>query len=136
MERGSDKHGRRLDEALKGETAGMMRSGRDTHTEEWKSAEPSGEDEPEVDRVPNATLVGGVPSGMTADDVEGRAQLASYLDRSAFPCGRDGLIEDAVANSAPERVLEQLRSLATGAEYATVNEVWVALGHAVEHGRA
>ncbi|MGI8698877.1 MAG: DUF2795 domain-containing protein [Mycobacteriales bacterium] len=136
MERGSDKHGRRLDEALKGETDGMMRAGRDTRAEEWKSAEPSGEDEPEVDRVPNGTLTGGVPAGMTADDVEGRTQLASHLHRSVFPCGRDGLLQDAVANSAPEAVLDQLRQLPEQGRYATVSAVWVALGHAVEGHRA
>lgn len=136
MERGSDKHGRRLDEALKGETAGMMRAGRDTHAEEWKSAEPSGEDEPDVDRAPNGTLTGGVPAGMTVDDVEGRAELASYLDRSVLPCDRDGLVADATGNSAPDRVLDELRSLPAGVEYATVSEVWVALGHAVESRRA
>lgn len=136
MERGSDKHGRRLDEAMKGETAGMMRAGRETHAEEWKSAEPSGEDEPEVDRVPNGTLVGGVPAGMTPDDVEGRAELASYLDRSAFPCNRDGLVEDATQNSAPDRILEELRRLPGDGDFPNVSEVWVALGHAVEDHRA
>ncbi len=136
MERGSDKHGRRLDEALKGETAGMMRAGHDTHAEEWKSAEPSGEDEPDVDRAPNGTLTGGVPSGMTADDVEGRAQLATYVHRSVFPCGRDRLLREAAENSAPQAVLDALRRLPGGGAYANVNEVWVALGHAVEGHRA
>ncbi len=136
MERGSDKHGRRLDEAMKGETDGMMRAGRDTHAEEWKSSEPSGEDEPDVDRSPHGTLVGGVPPGMTPDDVEGRTELATYVHRSVFPCGRDGLVADAVANSAPERVLEELRRLPDGArEYENVSEVWTALGHGVETSR-
>ncbi len=135
MERGSDKHGRRLDEALKGETAGMVRAGRDTHAEEWKSAEPSGEDQPDVDRAPNGTLTGGVPSGMTADDVEGRTELATYVHRSVFPCNRDGLLDDAVGNSAPDRVLEELRRLPAAGEYANVNEVWIALGHGVESQR-
>lgn len=136
MERGSDKHGRRLDEALKGETAGMMRAGRDTHAEEWKSPEPSGEDEPDVDRAPHGTLTGGVPPGMTPDDVEGRTELATYLHRSVFPCRQGGLLEDAMANCAPERVLEELRQLPDGdREYANVNDVWVALGHSVEGHR-
>ena len=136
MERGSDKHGRRLDEALKSETDGMMRAGRDTHAEEWKSAEPSGEDEPDVDRSPHGTLTGGVPQGMTPDDVEGRAELATFVHRSVFPCGRDSLVEDALANSAPARVLDQLRELPPGGHYANVGEVWVALGHGVESSRA
>ncbi len=136
MERGSDKHGRRLDEALKSETDGMMRAGRDTHAEEWKSAEPSGEDEPDVDRSPHGTLTGGVPPGMTPDDVEGRAELATYVHRSVFPCDRDTLIEDATANSAPARVLDELRRLPDGdRHYTNVGDVWAALGHGVETQR-
>ena len=69
MERGSDKHSARMDDALEAETRGMMTAGRETRGEEWNSPEPSGEDQPDVDRVPDGTLAGGVPEGMTEGDV-------------------------------------------------------------------
>jgi len=61
MERGSDKHSARMDDALDAEVRGMMTAGRETRGEAWNSAEPSGEDQPDVDRAPDSTLVGGVP---------------------------------------------------------------------------
>ncbi len=135
MERGSDKHGPRLDEGLKGETAGMMRAGRDTHVEEWKSAEPSGEDEPDVDRAPHATMVGGTPPGMDGDDVEGRSEVASYLATSIWPAGREQVLESAIDHHAPDRVLDLVRRLPGGRSFANVNEVWLALGGHVETNR-
>lgn len=131
MERGSDQHNQRLDDAMKSETQGMMKSGRDTHAEEWKSAEPSGEDQPDVDLAPNGTLAGGVPDGMSGDDVEGRSELATYLHRSTFPAAGTALEQAAREADAPDAVLEELRGLPAGGEYANVGEVWQALhgGH-------
>ena len=54
----SDKHGPRKDEAMARETEALVRSGRTGRTEEWRDPEPSGEDQPEADRAPNATLTG------------------------------------------------------------------------------
>jgi hypothetical protein len=69
MERGSDKHSARMDDALQHETEGLIRSGHDNRAD-WNSPEPSGEDQPDVDRAPNGTLAGGVPDGMTESDSE------------------------------------------------------------------
>ncbi len=124
MERGSDKHTRRLDEAMKGETAGIVSSGHDTHAEEWKSAEPSGEDQPEVSRSPEAVLAGGTPKGMDADDVEARSQLAQWLPPSLFPAVGQVLLEHAQDADAPEAVVAQLRALPAGREYDTFGEAW------------
>lgn len=136
MERGSDKHGPRMDDALQSEVAGMLRAGHQTHAEEWKLAEPSGEDQPDVDRVPDGTRAGGVPEGMTAEDVETRSELATYLRLSAFPGDAAALREEAAANEAPVRVVDLLGALPEGPEYANVGEVWVAVGGGVEAHRA
>src|SRR3954447_2565845 len=77
IERGSDKHGARADDALAGEVEGAMRSGHSTHAQEWKDPEPSGEDQPDVDLNPNGTLTGGTPAGVDSGDVEGRSELAT-----------------------------------------------------------
>src|SRR3954471_1518547 len=100
MERG-DKHGFRVDNEMAHETEGLVRSGRSTHAEEWNDPEPSGEDQPDADRVPNATMTGGTPPGMTPDDVEGRAELASYIGKEAYPAVRAQLIDLVIERNAP-----------------------------------
>jgi hypothetical protein len=135
MERGSDKHGPRLDDAMAGEVEGAMRAERSTHAEEWRDPEPSGEDQPDVDLAPDGTLAGGTPPGMTEPDVEGRAELASYLGKEVYPADRERLAEVATARNAPDRVLDLLRRLPGGREYHNVQEAWVALGGHVEEHR-
>lgn len=132
MERGSSKHGRQLDEALKHETEGLTRSGHSTHAEEWKDPEPAGEDQPG-----EASLVGGTPTGLSSDDVRGRSELARYLGPACFPALGIVLLEAAAMNGAPETVLNRLRGLPSGVEYVNVAEVWQALGGGIEvRGRA
>ena len=62
MQRGNDKHSARLDDALDSEVAGLLSAGHDTRAEEWTSAEPSGEDQPEVQRSAGGGLHGGSPT--------------------------------------------------------------------------
>lgn len=128
MERGSDKHGRRLDDALEHETAGLVSGGHQTRAEEWREAEPSGEDQPQVDLVPDATPPGGTPPGMSAADVAGRSELARYLHRATFPAVRALLLQEAADSQAPAAVLDRLRQLPSGREFANVAEVWAAVG--------
>jgi hypothetical protein len=135
VERGSDKHGPNLDDQLKHETEGLVRAGRSTHSEEWKDPEPSGEDQPEADLAPDATLHGGTPPGMSADDVEGRAELASYLGKDSYPMVREQVIDLAFERHAPERVIDLVRRLPAGREFHNVNEVWTAVGGHVERER-
>ena len=127
MERGSSKHGRQLDEALKHETEGLTRSGHSTHAEEWKDPEPAGEDQPG-----EPTLVGGTPAGMTPADVKGRSELARYLGPGCFPALGVVLLEAAAMNGAPEVILNRLRRLPSGVEYDNVAAVWQALGGGIE----
>ena len=136
MERGSNLHSARMDDALKGETELLVRGGRDTHAEEWKTPEPSGEDQPDVDRVPDGTMTGGVPVGMTEKDVEGRSELATFLDRSVFPALGTLLVDNAIQNDAPAAIVAELRRLPSGREFLNVGEVWTELGGGHEEARA
>jgi hypothetical protein len=52
---------------------------------------------------------------------------------SAFPGDRDALLAEAEENDAPEAVLAALRQLPEGREFATVYDVWEALGGEIEH---
>jgi len=135
VERGSDKHSPMRDDELKHETEGLIRSGRSTHAEEWKDPEPSGEDQPDADLVPDATLSGGTPPGMSADDVQGRAELASYLGKDSYPMVREQVINLLIDRNAPTRVVDLSRELPSGREFHNVNEIWAAVGGRVETER-
>jgi hypothetical protein len=133
MERGSDKHSARMDEALEAEVAGLIRSGHDSR-EDWNSPEPSGEDQPDVDLVPNGTLSGGVPDGMTEQDVERRSELAGFLGR-VWPATGAQLVEVAAGNDAPDSVLATLRGLPPGRVFDNLQDVWASVsgGHVESH---
>jgi hypothetical protein len=127
VERGSTKHGRQLDEALKHETAGLVSGGHATHAEEWRDPEPAGEDQ-----AVTTALVGGTPAGLAPEEVEARSELARYLGLACFPGTAMLLLEAAASNSAPETILNQLRTLPTDAEFENVAEVWQGLGGGLE----
>lgn len=131
MERGSDKHSPRVDEAMEHETRGMVQSGRETRSEQWHSAEPAGEDQPDVDLAPHTTLHGGLPDGLSEDDLRLRSELASYLGKEIWPAGQAVLTDKAREQNAPDDVVDQLQRLPTGAVFGNVQDVWSALqgGH-------
>src|SRR5437763_13578506 len=101
VDRGSDKHSPLVDDQLKHETEGLVRAGRSTHAEEWKDAEPSGEDQPDAGLAPSGTLVGGTPEGMEPDDVEGRAELAGYIGEDADPLLREQILALVIDAQGP-----------------------------------
>ena len=134
MERGSDKHSPMVDDQLKHETEGLVRSGHSTHAQEWKDPEPAGEDQPEADRAPDTTLVGGTPAGMTGDDVERRAELASYLGKEIWPADRGALLDRVLDADAPDHIVDLVRRVPDGS-YDNVSDVWSALGGGTEQQR-
>jgi len=135
VERGSDKHGGRLDDQLKHEVSGMVRSGRSTHAEEWKDPEPSGEDQPDVDRAPGSTLVGAVPEGTSEADIEGRSELAAAIGKEVWPASAQTLLAAARASGATDRVIDQLSRLPADRTFRNTQEVWTALGGGAEQRR-
>ena len=135
MQRGSDKHSARMDDALEGEVSGMLAAGRDTHAEEWKSAEPSGEDQPDVQRSADGDLHGGVPDGMDEAGVEERSRLAAYLGKEVWPATGEQLLEVARGRDAPDVVVDRLAQLPPGRVFDNLQEAWVTLGGGVEEHR-
>ena len=135
MERGSDKHSARMDDALEAEVRGMMTAGRETRGEDWNSAEPSGEDQPDVDLVPDGTLAGGVPDGMTEADVAERSEIAATLGKECWPADAETLLLKAAETNATERILDRLRQLPKDRQFANMQEVWAELsgGHVETH---
>ncbi|WP_229074393.1 hypothetical protein [Actinoplanes sp. DH11] len=116
MERVSSKHGPRLDEGMKQEVRGTLQGVAGGRAEEWKTAEPPGEDQPEVSRVPNA------------DAASDLSRFGRYIGLSSMPGDRAALRRGAEALAAPDDVLADLDGLPEGVVFHTVTEIWAALG--------
>jgi hypothetical protein len=128
MERDSTKHSPRVDEELKKEVGSLTHgSPVESHKEEWREQEGGGDG----DREPSARTAG--PHDLGPDNETARAELSRHLRLSAFPGDRDALLAEAEQNDAPGPVLEALRRLPDGPTFATVYDVWEALGGEVEH---
>ncbi len=109
------------------EVDGTLTGRAQTHAEEFLQAEPSGEDQPEVDIAPGTTLTGGVPDGMTAEDVEQRSRLATYFGTAVWPATGEQLVAIAREREAPDDVLAQLSYAPPLRAYPNMQELWVAL---------
>lgn len=126
MERGSDKHSPMIDEALKSETASILQGDREARSEEFREQEGPADGEP----TPDALINGGreIPgAGLSLDDIEGRSELARYLEHRQFPAHPEELAAHAEERHAPDAVVEQLRQ-APDRLYENVAQLWEALG--------
>jgi hypothetical protein len=137
MERGSSKHGPRLDDELEHEVRGLLQ-GQNTEgrVEEWHDPEPSGEDQPAVGEYPDRgeDLPGGAPAGMTAAEADRRAYFASFLSRSLFPADRARLRAAAQEANAPGEVLAVIDRLPDG-EFVNIADAWHKAGGGIESER-
>ncbi len=138
MERGSSKHGPRLDEEMEHEVRGMLQGkpGSGGRIEEWHDPEPSGEDQPTAAGLPDPEddRPGGTPSGISAEQTERRARFATYLNRSLFPADRDTLRTAAREAQAPDDVLAVIDRLPDGT-FPNPAEAWAAAGGGIEQQR-
>jgi hypothetical protein len=135
MERGSNKHSPRVDDELEREVEGTVHGVAGSREQEWREAEPPGEDQPEPTMVPEGEYGTGAPQGMTSREVEQRSRLGRYITMSALPGDRAALRRNAEENEAPDDVLAELDRLPSGRKFRNVSEVWAALGHANETQR-
>lgn len=120
-ERGSTHHSPRLDEEMRRETESIVRGAPvEARADEQRLMEGAADDEPTPDTHLNVDLI------------ELRSMLAASLRPSAFPASASTLLEIAEEEYAPERVLAWLRVLPAADRYATVEEVWTALGGRTE----
>src|SRR5215213_9806877 len=101
----------------------------ESRVEEFREQEGPGEDQP----TPASRIDEGRTGSLDLDDAEARSDIARFLDPSAFPADRDGLVANAESNNAPEVVLERLKALPGGRTYDALPDVWAALGGTVEH---
>ncbi|MFC9220544.1 DUF2795 domain-containing protein [Streptomyces hygroscopicus] len=134
-EHGKDKVGPLRDDELKKRTQGEIRADRATRVEEDREPQPSGEDQPVAERAPDTGLTGGTPSGMTAEDVRSRSELARYLGRD-YPADRGTVLETLRDNNAPDRLVSLAARLPEGESYRNVQDIARALGFGVEDHRS
>jgi hypothetical protein len=101
---------------MRQEVVGIVRGIAGGRAEEWKMAEPAGEDQPEPTRVLD---------GASANDF---SRFGRYIGLSALPGDREVLRRSAETLDAPDDVLAHLDSLPEDVTYRTVTEIWAALG--------
>ncbi|MEV7011492.1 DUF2795 domain-containing protein [Streptosporangium sp. NPDC051022] len=134
-ERGSAKHGPRVDEERKHEVRGTVRGGGPTHAEERLDPEPLGDADEEL--IPKRYPPGhepGTPAGITPGDVGRRSALAKWLSDARWPADRDRLLAHAETKLAPDSLVASLQDLPDG-EFHNVGEVSRALGLGAERRR-
>jgi hypothetical protein len=116
MERGSSKHGARVDEQMSQEVLGTIQGIAGARAEEWKMAEPAGEDQPDATRT------------LEAESANDLSRFGRHIGLSALPGDRHALRRSAETLQAPDDVLADLDSLPEGVIFHTVTEIWAALG--------
>jgi len=130
MERGSDKHSPRVDEEMANEVRGVLQGTAGSRAEEWKMAEPAGEDQPEPTMVPEGEYRTGTPNGeVSSAEMERFSRFGRFIGLSALPGDREALRRSAEDLTAPDDVLAELDRLPPDVTYRNVAEVWSALGH-------
>jgi hypothetical protein len=134
MERGSDKHGARVDEQLEHETAALTHGAPDEGRTEGRTQEGLVADEPTTGHRPE--LDEPLSNGLTETDVELRAQVAAAVAPAQFPATSEVLRETARAEHAAADVLALLDGLPDGRTYEVVQEIWEDSGGPVEGGHA
>lgn len=136
MERTTDKHSSRIDDAMEHEVASLVdgRSG-DARSRESRMAEPVAEGEPEIDHGARGDDHDDQGIGVRSDVADERAELARFVASAQWPATREQLLEAADRDHATDAVMEKLGGLPHGdRRYDNVQDVWRALGGEVEDG--
>ncbi|MGK5632236.1 DUF2795 domain-containing protein [Streptomyces sp. URMC 123] len=124
---GRDKIGPVRDDELKQELQGELRANRALRAHEQQELQPSGEDQPEVSRAPNASFPGSVPPGMSPELTVVRTELARHLERGIYPARRDAVLKTLRRHNAPDRLLDLAERLPADAEFTNVQDIVRAL---------
>ena len=130
MERTTQKHNPRVDDELKHETEPLVRSGAESHVEEFREQEPPGDNEPEA----RYSLDDETWGRLGSDAVSARRELSRHLP-NAFPADRDALLAKAESENAPQETLDALRRLPAGRTFENVYDAFETLFGPVEEDR-
>jgi hypothetical protein len=128
MDRGSSKHSPRVDDQMAEEIRGTVQGTVGARAEEWKMAEPSGEDQPQTTVAPDDGYGRGEPNGVGNPEAEDFSRFGSYIGMSALPGDRAALERSARDLDAPDDVLALLATLPEGTTFQNTADVWKAVG--------
>ena len=123
MDRGSNKHSPRVDDQMAAEIRGTIQGTAGARAEEWKMAEPSGEDQPRVSVVPEGEYARS-ENGVGNPQGEAFSRFGSFIGLSALPGDREALLKSAGDLDAPDDIVARLESLPEGTVYQNVAEAW------------
>jgi Protein of unknown function (DUF2795) len=126
MDRGSNKHSPRVDDQMAGEIRGTVQGTAGGRAEEWKMAEPPGEDQPQSTIAPDGS--GRADNGVGDPTGEEFSRFGTYIGLSALPGDRAAIERSARDQRAPDDILDLLARLPGDTTYQNVAEVWRALG--------
>lgn len=129
MERGSSKHSRHLDEAMDREVRAHTTGGpAGSRTGEWRDPEAVDDEQPDASWLPEGPRPDGAPAPLTGQELAARSRLGQLIPRSVLPADRRALLRVVDRNQAPPELLARLEQLPAGRTFATVYEIWEALG--------
>lgn len=127
MERRSDTHGRRLDEAMEHEVESLTRgSPVEARSDPAREMEGPGDDEPTPEGV--IETLPDDQETMSHTEVRARSDLAQHLRPSIFPANRAALVVCAREEHAPPAMVALLEKLSPSESFMNVEQVWEALG--------
>jgi hypothetical protein len=130
MERGSSKHSPHLDEAMQREAKTHTRGGpAGSRANEWRDPEAVDDEQPEASWLPEGPRRDGAPAPLTGEELEARSRFGQLIPRSVLPADREALLKAVDSNRVPPQLWERLEQLPADRKFATVYEIWEALGY-------
>jgi hypothetical protein len=137
MERQSDKHGPRLDDAMSREVESLTHGAPiESRIDPRREMEDGGDGEPTPEGVIEELDAPANADALSHFDVRRRSELAIALRPSIFPATRTELVECAQEEGAAPDLVDALARLPEARAFRTTEEVWEALGGHREHRTA
>ena len=128
MERQSNEHSPRIDDAMAHEVAPFVRdTPLDSQNDTGLHVEAAADDESSQAAIGHAAPSETRSGALSTADIRRRSELAQHLRPSIFPATLSALIECARSEDASSELLEELTQL-PAAIYQTTEDVWEALG--------
>ena len=130
MERETDKHNPRVDDAMAHDVDSLLHGS----AEESRSQEARLQEYPAVG--PGRRFDEPRPGvGVSDAEIDARAELSRHVAAASFPATKDELLAAAAESHAPDDVVESLQGLPEHEEFGNLQAVWQALGGNVEAHR-
>ncbi len=128
MERESDKHSPRVDDAMAHDVESLLKGS----PEESRAQEARLQEDPGVGPGRRFDIDDDNGLGIAEAEADERAELARHLASATFPAAKEDLLRAARSANAPDGIMGSLQALPEDEAYANVQGVWLALGGQVE----